>query len=130
MVTDIYFMKESAKRLRIFLVFSLIILISCFKQYRGRISIDGSSSVYPITEVVAEEYRNEHGDIRVTVGVSGTGGGFKKFSRGETDISNASRPIKESEIKACLANNIEFIEMPVAYDGLAVVVSPANDFVD
>ena len=123
-------MKERAKRLRIFLAFALIFLMSCFKQYRGRISIDGSSSVYPITEAVAEEYRNEHGDIRVTVGVSGTGGGFKKFARGETDISNASRPIKESEIKACLENNIEFIEIPVAYDGLAVVVSPANDFVD
>ena len=104
--------------------------MSCFKQYRGRISIDGSSSVYPITEAVAEEYRNDHGDIRVTVGVSGTGGGFKKFARGETDISNASRPIKASEIKACLENNIEFIEIPVAYDGLAVVVSPGNDFVD
>jgi len=62
--------------------------------------------------------------------VSGTGGGFKKFARGETDISNASRPIKESEIKACVENNISFIEIPVAYDGLAVVVSPANDFVD
>lgn len=109
---------------------SLISLVSCFKQYKGRISIDGSSSVYPITEAVAEEYRNGHSDIRVTVGVSGTGGGFKKFARGETDISNASRPIKESEIKACTENNIDFIEIPVAYDGLAVVVSPANEFVD
>ena len=108
----------------------LILLCSCFKQYRGRISIDGSSSVYPITEAVAEEFRNEHGDIRVTVGVSGTGGGFKKFARGETDISNASRPIKEPEIKACTANGIGFIEIPVAYDGLAIVVSTSNDFVD
>src|SRR5690606_38907280 len=72
----------------------LVILTSCFKTYKGRISIDGSSSVYPITEAVAEEYRMDHRDIRVTVGVSGTGGGFKKFARGETDISNASRPIK------------------------------------
>jgi phosphate transport system substrate-binding protein len=110
-------------------VCAIIFLVSCFKQYKGRISIDGSSSVYPITEAVAEEYRNEHSDIRVTVGVSGTGGGFKKFARGETDITNASRPIKESEIKACAENNIEFIEIPVAYDGLAVVVSPTNDFV-
>ena len=109
---------------------ALLLLCSCFKQYRGRISIDGSSSVYPITEAVAEEFRNEHGDIRVTVGVSGTGGGFKKFARGETDISNASRPIKEPEIKACQANGIGFIEIPVAYDGLAVVVSTSNDFVD
>jgi phosphate transport system substrate-binding protein len=116
--------------LPIILLFGLISLVSCFKQYKGRISIDGSSSVYPITEAVAEEYRNKHSDIRVTVGISGTGGGFKKFSRGETDISNASRPIKASEIKACAENNIEFIEIPVAYDGLAIVISPENDFVD
>jgi phosphate transport system substrate-binding protein len=107
-----------------------ILLLSCFKQYKGRINIDGSSSVYPITEAVAEEYRIDHGDIRVTVGVSGTGGGFKKFSRGETDISNASRPIKKSEIEAAAANGIEFIEVPVAYDGLAIVISPENKFVD
>jgi phosphate transport system substrate-binding protein len=109
---------------------SSIFLSSCFKQYKGRISIDGSSSVYPITEAVAEEFRFQHGDIRITVGVSGTGGGFKKFSRGETDISNASRPIKKTEVQACKQNNIDFIEVPVAYDGLAVVVSKANDFVD
>src|SRR5687767_249005 len=114
----------------LFLVVFSLAFASCFKQYRGRISIDGSSSVYPITEAVAEEFRNKHGDIRVTVGISGTGGGFKKFARGETDISNASRPIKQSEIAACNANNIRFIELPVAYDGLAVVVSPANNFVD
>ena len=112
------------------LIAGLIFFVSCFKQYKGRISIDGSSSVYPITEAVAEEYRNKHGDIRVTVGVSGTGGGFNKFARGEIDISNASRPIKEPEIKACASNNIGFIEIPVAYDGLAVVISPANNFVD
>lgn len=111
-------------------LFILCFLSSCFKEYRGRINIDGSSSVYPITEAVAEEFRILNSDIRVTVGVSGTGGGFKKFSRGETDISNASRPIKDSEIEACKANNISFIEIPVAYDGLAVVVSPSNDFVD
>lgn len=105
-------------------------LISCFKHYEGRIQIDGSSSVYPITEAVAEEYRSDHADIRITVGVSGTGGGFKKFARGETDISNASRPITKKEAAACKANNITFIEIPVAYDGLAVVVSPSNDFVD
>lgn len=112
------------------LLMALILLSSCFKQYKGRINIDGSSSVYPITEAVAEEFRNDHGDIRVTVGVSGTGGGFKKFARGETDISNASRPIKEPEIKACRSNGIGFIEIPVAYDGLAIVVNTANDFVD
>ena len=107
-----------------------ILLLSCFKNYTGRIDIDGSSSVYPITEAVAEEFRNENGDIRVTVGVSGTGGGFKKFARGETDISNASRPIKKEEVEATAKAGIAFIEIPVAYDGLAVVVSPKNDFVD
>lgn len=105
-------------------------LASCFKKYEGRIQIDGSSSVYPITEAVAEEFRKIRPNVRVTVGVSGTGGGFKKFARGELDISNASRPIKKSEIEECTKNKISFIELPVAYDGLAVVVSPANDFVD
>ena len=92
------------KRMTVILILGLIFLVSCFKQYKGRISIDGSSSVYPITEAVAEEYRNDHPDIRVTAGVSGTGGGFKKFARGEIDISNVSRPIKEPEIKACAEN--------------------------
>lgn len=113
-----------------FIIIIFCFLSSCFKQYKGRIAIDGSSTVYPITEAVAEEYRNSHPDIRITVGVSGTGGGFKKFARGETDISNASRPITKSEIEACYKNNIHFIEMPVGYDGLAVVVSPSNKFVD
>ncbi len=94
----------------------------------GYVRIDGSSTVYPITEAVAEEFRAVGPDVRVTVGVSGTGGGFKKFVRAETDISDASRPIKEVEIKAAKAANIEFIELPVAYDGLAVVVNPKNDW--
>lgn len=114
----------------ILLFFLTVVLTSCFKDYKGKIAIDGSSSVYPITEAVAEEFRNLHSDIRITVGVSGTGGGFKKFARGETDISNASRPIKRSEIEACQEAGISFIELPVAYDGLAVVVSPSNNFVD
>jgi phosphate transport system substrate-binding protein len=107
-----------------------IFFISCFKKYSGRIDIDGSSSVYPVTEAVAEEFRVDHSDIRVTVGVSGTGGGFKKFARGETDISNASRPIKAEEASAAVKAGNDFIEIPVAYDGLAVVVSPQNDFVE
>ncbi|MFC0773459.1 PstS family phosphate ABC transporter substrate-binding protein [Terrimonas alba] len=123
-------MGQRFRWIHILLIPVFIFLISCFKQYKGRISIDGSSSVYPITEAVAEEYRISHEDIRVTVGVSGTGGGFNKFARGEIDISNASRPIKEPEIRACAENNIAFIEIPVAYDGLAVVISPANEFVD
>ncbi len=96
----------------------------------GEIKIDGSSTVYPITEAVAEEFRAVQSGIKVTVGVSGTGGGFKKFGRGETDISNASRPIKEEELALCKENAITFIELPVAYDGLAIVVNKANSFVD
>ncbi len=113
------------------LLFGCILLFSgCFKEYKGKINIDGSSSVYPLTEAVAEEFRNEDPDIRVTVGVSGTGGGFKKFLRGEIDISNASRPISANELKTSRANGIEFIEIPVSYDGMAIVVSPKNSFVD
>jgi phosphate transport system substrate-binding protein len=114
----------------LFVPIIICLSIACFKHYNGRIAIDGSSTVYPITEAVAEEYRTSHPDIRITVGVSGTGGGFKKFARGETDISNASRPITASEMEACHKSNINFIEIPVGYDGLAVVVSPSNKFVD
>jgi phosphate transport system substrate-binding protein len=95
------------------------------------IEIDGSSTVYPITEAMAEEFQSESGGkYRVTVGISGTGGGFKKFCRGETHISDASRPIKESEREACKAAGIEFIELPVALDALTVMVNPENDWVD
>lgn len=96
----------------------------------GTIQVDGSSTVFPITEAVAEEYRFEQPDVKVTIGVSGTGGGFKKFSRGETNISNASRPIKDIEIDACKENNINYVELEVAYDGLAVLVNPENTWVD
>lgn len=96
----------------------------------GEIRVDGSSTVYPITEAVAEEFRNETPRVRVSIGISGTGGGFKKFSRGETDISDASRPIKDKEIQACEENNIAYISLTVAYDGLAVIVNPENDWVD
>lgn len=96
----------------------------------GEISIDGSSTVFPITEAVAEEFRRTHPGARVSIGVSGTGGGFKKFCAGETDIQNASRIIKETEIAACANAGIEWIELPVAYDGLAVVVNPENDWVN
>ncbi|MGZ8474519.1 MAG: PstS family phosphate ABC transporter substrate-binding protein [Candidatus Deferrimicrobiaceae bacterium] len=95
------------------------------------IKVDGSSTVFPITEAVAEEFQKaEKGAFKVTVGISGTGGGFKKFCAGETDISDASRPIKESEVKLCGEKGIEYIELPVAYDGLAVMVNPKNDWVD
>ncbi len=93
------------------------------------IKIDGSSTVFPITEAVAEEFQKaQKGKVRVTVGVSGTGGGFKKFCRGETDISDASRPIKEKEMQACKQAGIQYIEIPVAYDALTVVINPKNDW--
>jgi phosphate transport system substrate-binding protein len=95
------------------------------------IKVDGSSTVYPITEAVAEEFQKADKEkTRVTVGISGTGGGFKKFCVGETDISDASRPIKPSEVEMCAKNGVEYIELPVAYDGLAVVVNPKNNWVD
>ncbi|MBU7582596.1 MAG: PstS family phosphate ABC transporter substrate-binding protein [Nostoc sp. TH1S01] len=91
------------------------------------IAIDGSSTVFPITEAVAEEFqKSQGGRVRVTVGVSGTGGGFKKFCRGETDISGASRPILQKEIEACKAAGIRYMELPVAYDAITVVVNPQN----
>nr|WP_290670570.1 PstS family phosphate ABC transporter substrate-binding protein [Ardenticatena sp.] len=94
----------------------------------GSVLIDGSSTVFPVSEAVAEEFGLQNPDVRVSVGVSGTGGGFKKFCAGETDISDASRPIKQSEIEMCTENGIEFIELPVAFDGLTVVVNPQNDW--
>ena len=93
------------------------------------IKIDGSSTVFPVTEAVAEEFQKaQKGKIRVTVGISGTGGGFKKFCRGETDIQDASRPILKSEMEECRKNNITYVEMPVAYDALTVVINPKNTF--
>jgi phosphate transport system substrate-binding protein len=97
----------------------------------GTVAIDGSSTVFPISEAMAEEFqRAAGGRARVTVGISGTGGGFRKFCAGETDISDASRPISRSEIEACRGAGIEYVELPVAFDGLSVVVSPRNTFVD
>lgn len=97
---------------------------------RASIKIDGSSTVFPITEAVAEEFQAVHRDARITIGVSGTGGGFKKFCAGEIDIVNASRPIKPSEVKQCKSNRVDYIELPVAYDGIALVVNPKNNWVD
>jgi phosphate transport system substrate-binding protein len=94
------------------------------------VTIDGSSTVFPITEAVAEEFQGQYPDVRVTVGISGTGGGFKKFTVGETDINDASRLIKGSEESLAEENGIGFIELPVAFDGLSVVVNPSNTFVD
>jgi phosphate transport system substrate-binding protein len=97
----------------------------------GTVTIDGSSTVYPITELVAEDFQAANSGVQVPVAFSGTGGGFKKFCTGETDINDASRPIKaddDGEGKACAANSIEYVELQVAIDGLTVVVNPANDF--
>lgn len=96
----------------------------------GAIQVDGSSTVFPVTEAVAEEFRTEQQAVQVTVGVSGTGGGFEKFCNGETDISDASRPIKAEEAAKCKAAGIEYSEFTVALDGLAVVVNPQNTFAD
>ncbi|MFQ5684066.1 MAG: PstS family phosphate ABC transporter substrate-binding protein [Candidatus Binatia bacterium] len=92
------------------------------------VKIDGSSTVYPITEAVAEEFQKANPHIRVTVGISGTGGGFKKFCRGDTDISDASRPIKKVEMAVCKKAGIQYIELPIAFDALTVVVHPTNSW--
>ena len=93
---------------------------------QSAIEIDGSSTVFPITEAMAEEFRATGNDVDIVVGVSGTGGGFQKFCAGETVISDASRPIKDSEKELCAANSIDFVEIPVAYDAITVVVNPDN----
>lgn len=93
----------------------------------GVIKIDGSSTVYPITEAVAEEFQTaKKGAMKATVGISGTGGGFKKFCRGDTDIANASRPILKKEMDDCFLTGVKYYELPVGYDGLVVIVNPAN----
>jgi phosphate transport system substrate-binding protein len=97
---------------------------------QGTIKMDGSSTVFPIAEALAEEYQiSKRGKVRVTVGIGGTGGGFKKFCRGETDMSNASRPILKAEMEACRAAGVKYIEVPVAFDALTVVVNPRNTWV-
>jgi phosphate transport system substrate-binding protein len=99
-------------------------------EAQAAIKIDGSSTVFPVAEAFAEEFQIQNrGKVRVTVGMSGTGGGFKKFCRGETDMSNASRPILAEEMEACRKAGIKYIELPVAFDALTVVVNPANKWV-
>ena len=114
------------------LIFLAVISVAGYQKLAlaaDPIKVDGSSTVFPITEAVAEEF-GKSGGGKVIVGISGTGGGFKRFCRGETDISDASRPIKQKEIDACREGGVRFIELPVAYDGLAVVVNPQNTWVD
>jgi phosphate transport system substrate-binding protein len=130
-------MNGSAKRFSVLLIAALAAsaVSACGGGEGGRdgglsgfVRIDGSSTVFPVTEAVAEEFQIANPNARVTVGISGTGGGFKKFCAGETDISDASRPIKDSEREMCAEAGIEPIEIRVAFDGLAVMVNPANDF--
>ena len=97
---------------------------------RGKVEIDGSSTVFPITEAAAAQFNKRYPGVTVNVGVSGTGGGFKRFTKGETDISDASRPIKASEFEATKTANLLFFEIPVAYDGLTLVIHKQNDWVD
>lgn len=99
-------------------------------QLSGSVKIDGSSTVFPISEAVGEEFQKLHSGVRVTVGVSGTGGGMKKFTAGEIDVADASRPIKDKEKSAAQAKGIEYLELPVAYDGLSVIVNKENNWVD
>lgn len=105
-----------------------ILFISFFNVQAQSVRVDGSSTVYPITEGIAEDFQKAT-KVKVTVGISGTGGGFKKFCRGEIDVQNASRPILQKEIEDCKKAGIEFIELPVAFDALTVVVNPKNNFV-
>jgi phosphate transport system substrate-binding protein len=100
-------------------------------QQSTLVKVDGSSTVFPITEAVAEEFQKEtRGSVRVTVGISGTGGGFKKFCRGETDVQDASRPISTSEMEACRASGIQYYELPIAFDAMTIAVSPKATWVD
>lgn len=104
--------------------------ISPVASAQAMVKMDGSSTVFPIAEAVAEEFQlSKRGKVRVTVGISGTGGGFKQFCRGETDISNASRPILKEEMEACRKAGVRYTELPVAFDALTVVVNPKNTWV-
>lgn len=97
------------------------------QELEGSVSIDGSSTVYPITEVIAEDFSKTHPDVKTTVAVSGTGGGFKRFVVGETDINDSSRPITEKEIDAAVTSSVRWVEIPIALEGLTIVVNPGNN---
>ena len=125
---------------KIAFLFAMLLLLSACSQapqteeevpgLSGFIKIDGSSTVYPVTEAVAEEFSLVHPDVKVTVGLSGTGGGFKKFCRAEIDINDASRPIKDSEITVCKETAIDYTSLSIAYDGMAILVHPENTWVE
>ncbi|MFN3683953.1 MAG: PstS family phosphate ABC transporter substrate-binding protein [Fimbriimonadaceae bacterium] len=103
---------------------------SAGQELKGAVNVDGSSTVFPISQALAEEFMNVTPGVNVTVAESGTGGGFKKFGRGEIDITGASRPIEPSEDEVCKKNGVEYIELPIAFDGLTVVVNPKNNWAD
>jgi phosphate transport system substrate-binding protein len=107
---------------------ALLLTVGAASAQNKIISVDGSSTVFPITEAMAEEFQKANKGIKVTVGIGGTGGGFKKFCRGEIDISDASRPIRDVEREECKKNNVEYIELPIALDALTVMVNPKNDW--
>jgi phosphate transport system substrate-binding protein len=122
---------QKVKSIMYYVVIAFALSMAGLKQVHAAdkmVKIDGSSTVYPISEAVAEEFQKKTG-VKVTVGESGTGGGFKKFCRGETDISDASRPISQKEMDACKEAGVQYIELPVAYDALTVVVNSKNDWV-
>ncbi len=126
-------LKSDQKKVRLLIMilgFILIAGISSYIHARPIVRIDGSSTVFPITEAVAEDFQiAKKGAVRVTAGISGTGGGFKKFCRNEIDIVNASRPILSSEMEDCRKLGVEYIEMPIAFDALTIVVNPRNNWV-
>ena len=108
-----------------------VVLFTAQAAHAQIVKVDGSSTVYPITEAVAEEFQiAKKNAMKVTVGISGTGGGFKKFCRGETDISDASRPIMTKEMEICKEAGIQYIELPIAFDALTVVVNPKNEIIE
>lgn len=119
----------NSNKMRMSVVFAGLISINGIAGADAIVKIDGSSTVYPITEAVAEDFQKDtKGAVKVTVGISGTGGGFKKFCRGETDIVNASRPILKKEMDDCKKIGIQYVEMPIAFDALTVVVNPRNNW--
>lgn len=108
-------------------IFALGLLSLCAQAETPLIKIDGSSTVFPVTEAVSEEFQqSQNGKVRLTVGISGTGGGFKKFCRAETDVQNASRPILTAEMEECRKTNVKYFEIPVGFDAIAIVVNPKN----
>lgn len=127
-------MKNTFKPFAAALVTAAVILVASpataaqADKLRGKVVIDGSSTVYPITEAAAAAFRKEYPNVNITVAVSGTGGGFKRFAVGETDISDASRPIKGKEFQKCLENGVQFVEIPIALDGLSIVLNLKNDW--